>query len=92
MLDGSETGEINALCITESGEHFVSGGADKRVKLWDYDEGICYYNGTGHSGDITKISLSPDQKTIVSVGSEGAVFMWHMPEKVLEAKPDQDMP
>lgn len=92
MLDGSETGEINALAITESGEHFVSGGQDKRVKLWDYDEGICYYNGTGHSGNITKISLSPDQKTIVSVGTEGAVFMWHMPEKVLEAKPDQDMP
>ena len=23
--------------------------------------------------------ISPDQKTIVSVGSEGAVFMWEMP-------------
>jgi WD40 repeat protein len=43
MLDGSETGEIDALCITENGENFVSGGQDKRVKLWDYDEGICYY-------------------------------------------------
>lgn len=60
MLDGSDTGEINALAITESGEHFVSGGQDKRVKLWDYDEGICYYNGVGHSGNITKISISPD--------------------------------
>lgn len=26
MLDGSETGEINALAITESGEWFISGG------------------------------------------------------------------
>jgi len=43
MLDGSETGEINALAITESGEHFISGGEDKKVSLWDYDEGICYY-------------------------------------------------
>jgi len=55
MLDGSETGEINALAITEAGEHFVSGGQDKRVKVWDYDEGICYFQGIGHSGDITKI-------------------------------------
>jgi len=26
MLDGSETGEINALAITESGDYYVSGG------------------------------------------------------------------
>jgi len=90
MLDGSETGEIDALAITENGEHFVSGGQDKRVKLWDYDEGICYYNGVGHSGDITKIQISPDQRTLVSVGTEGAIFMWHMPEKVLMGKQDQD--
>jgi WD40 repeat protein len=92
MLDGSETGEINSLDITEQGEHFVSGGQDKRVKLWDYDEGICYYNGIGHSGDITKIRISPDQRTMVSVGTEGAIFMWHMPEAVLNSKKDQDMP
>jgi WD40 repeat protein len=60
MLDGSETGEINALAVTESGEHFVSGGQDKNVCVWDYDEGICYYKGIGHSGDICKIVISPD--------------------------------
>lgn len=92
MLDGSDSGEINTLAITEAGEHFVSGGQDKRVKLWDYDEGICYYQGIGHSGDITKICISPDQKTLISVGNEGAIFMWHMPEAVLHSKKDQDMP
>jgi len=29
---------------------------------------------------------------MISVGTEGAIFMWHMPEKVFEAKADQDMP
>eukprot|EP01015_Nassula_variabilis_P029619 TRINITY_DN6378_c0_g1_i5.p1 TRINITY_DN6378_c0_g1~~TRINITY_DN6378_c0_g1_i5.p1 ORF type:complete len:563 (-),score=111.82 TRINITY_DN6378_c0_g1_i5:24-1712(-) len=33
MLEGSEEGEINALAITKEGEHFVSGGEDKIVKL-----------------------------------------------------------
>jgi WD40 repeat protein len=91
MLDGSETGEINALACTEVGQHFVSGGQDKRVKVWDYDEGLQYFQGIGHSGDITKISISPDQKTIVSVGTEGAVFMWHMPESVVDTRADQDI-
>jgi WD40 repeat protein len=32
MLDGSETGEINALSITKEGDYFCSGGEDKIVK------------------------------------------------------------
>ena len=91
-LDGSDSGEINSLAITKEGEHFVSGGEDKTIKLWDYDEGICYYQGVGHSGVINNVAISPDQKTIVSVGSEGAIFCWHMPEKILMAKADKDMP
>jgi len=43
MLDGSEESEVNALAITKEGEHFISGGEDKIVKLWGYDEGICYF-------------------------------------------------
>jgi len=92
MLDGSETGEINALAITESGEWFISGGQDKRLKVWDYDEGINYYNGIGHSGDICKIAIAPDQKSFVSVGTEGAIFIWHTPTKVQLTKADDDMP
>lgn len=60
MLDGSEDGEVNALAITKEGEHFISGGEDKLVKLWGYDEGLLYYRGTGHSGGITRIMISPD--------------------------------
>ena len=57
MLDGSDSGEVNALAITKEGEHFVSGGEDKRIKVWDYDEGICYYTGIGHSGNITRVRI-----------------------------------
>ena len=56
MLDGSDSGEINALAITKEGEHFVSGGEDKKIKVWDYDEGISYYSGVGHSGHITRVN------------------------------------
>ena len=88
MLDGSVTGEINALAITAEGEHFVSAGEDKVVKLWDYDEGINYYSGIGHSGAVTKIAISPNQKYIVTAGTEGAIFIWHVPDQVLNAKAD----
>jgi len=92
MLDGSASDGLNTLAITAEGEYFVAGGNDKVVRLWDYDEGICYYNGVGHSGAITKIAIAPNQKFIVSVGSEGSIFMWHTPEKVMRAKNDGDLP
>ena len=37
------------------GEHFVSGGEDKVLRVWDYDEGISYFKGIGHPGAITKV-------------------------------------
>jgi cilia- and flagella-associated protein 52 len=57
MLDGAEEGDINTLAITKTGENFVSGGGDKLVKLWGYDDGMCYYNGVGHSGSIVKVTF-----------------------------------
>jgi cilia- and flagella-associated protein 52 len=86
MLDGSDSGEINALAISKEGEHFVSGGEDKKLKVWNYDEGICYHSGVGHSGSISKIEISPDQRFIVSVGTEGAIFIWHAPESISHGK------
>ena len=92
MLDGSDSGELNALAVTDQGEHFVSGGEDKVVKLWDYDEGIIYFQGVGHSGGITKIAIAPNQQFFVSTGAEGGIFVWKMPAEVLKSRADRDLP
>lgn len=84
MLDGSAEGEVNTLAITAQGEHFLSAGEDKILRLWNYDEGLSYYKGIGHSGAITKIGVSPNQQFVVTVGAEGAIFIWHMPKSVTE--------
>lgn len=39
-----------------------------------------------------QICISPDQKSIVSVGTEGAIFIWKMPEEVVNAKVDKELP
>ena len=43
-------------------------------------------------GAINGVKISPDQRSIVSTGSEGAIFIWHMPKSVLASKADNDMP
>jgi WD40 repeat protein len=78
--------------LTAEGKHFVLGGQDGRLRIYNYDEGICYYEGEGHSGSINKIKISPDQRYIVSVGSEGAIFFWDMPKDVLGDKVEPELP
>ena len=38
-LDGNEHGGVNTLAITDQGEHFITGGEDKAVKVWSYNDG-----------------------------------------------------
>jgi WD40 repeat protein len=76
VLDGSDSAEINALDISTNGELAVTGGGDKDVKVWGYDEGRCFGVGKGHSGVVNKVKFSPDGDKIVSVGAEGAIFIW----------------
>jgi len=78
-LDRSVSGGLTTLDFHSSGDHFVSGGADKLVKVWDYDEGLVIASGRGHSGTVAQVMVSPDGKRIVSTGEEGSVFIWSFP-------------
>ena len=55
IIDGSDTSEVNDLATDRDGEAIVSGGGDKLVRLWGYDEGHCYFIGMAHSGSIQKV-------------------------------------
>lgn len=79
ILPGSETAQLNSLHVNGDGRFFVAGGADRYVTLWNYDEGSKYYEGLGHSGSVSKVKISPDEQRIISVGSEGGIFVWKMP-------------
>ncbi|NXN25863.1 CFA52 protein, partial [Nycticryphes semicollaris] len=77
---GSMSSTINGMDITSDGRHFVTGGDDFLVKLWDYNEGIVTHIGVGHSGKITRLKICPDKKYIVSVSADGAILLWKYPE------------
>ena len=79
IIDGSETADVNSLHVNADGRFFVSGGADKKVNLWNYDEGSKYYEGVGHSGSVNAVRISPDEQRIISVGTEGGIYVWKMP-------------
>uniref|UniRef100_A0A8C3PHN5 Cilia- and flagella-associated protein 52 n=1 Tax=Calidris pygmaea TaxID=425635 RepID=A0A8C3PHN5_9CHAR len=79
-VEGSASGTINGMDITSDGEHFVTGGDDHLVKLWDYNEGAVTHVGVGHSGNVTRLKICPEKKYIVSVSADGAILLWKYPE------------
>ncbi|CRK95621.1 CLUMA_CG009079, isoform A [Clunio marinus] len=79
--EGSKNGPINCLALNSTGEYFVSSGNDCIVKLWNYESGDIVAQGFGHAGIVTACKYSPDSKFLVTGGSDGAVFIWKIPEE-----------
>jgi cilia- and flagella-associated protein 52 len=48
------------------------------VTLWAYDDGATLAKGCHHSGVVNKVAISPDETKVVSVGSEGGIFIWDL--------------
>lgn len=59
---------MNGLDISADGSFYVSCSTDRSVKLWHYDEGVCWYTGDGHSSAVNKVKISPDERRLVSIG------------------------
>ncbi|XP_060074864.1 cilia- and flagella-associated protein 52-like [Ylistrum balloti] len=81
--DGSESGSINAMDISEDGSLIATGGDDKILKLWDYKKGKVISVGLGHSGNIQRIKISPKNTHIVSVSEDGAILVWKFPQHLV---------
>uniref|UniRef100_A0A8C7CK72 Cilia- and flagella-associated protein 52 n=1 Tax=Oncorhynchus kisutch TaxID=8019 RepID=A0A8C7CK72_ONCKI len=78
-LEGSLSGAINGMHISQDGQHLVTGGDEKLVKVWDYSEGELTQVGVGHSGSITSIKISANNRSMVSTSVDGAVLRWRYP-------------
>ncbi|KAI8467381.1 MAG: flagellar associated protein [Monoraphidium minutum] len=76
VLEASASGQLNAVVLAPGGEALLTAGADRLVKLWGYDDGLCHSIGAAHSGAVTALQVSPDRSRIVSVGDEGGIFVW----------------
>ncbi|XP_035253349.1 cilia- and flagella-associated protein 52-like [Anguilla anguilla] len=78
-LEGSLTGSINAMDITQDGDYFITGGDDKLLKVWMYTNGEVTHVGVGHSGSITTARICSAGRCVVSTSQDGAVLRWRFP-------------
>ena len=50
------------------------------TQVWHYDDGVAVAVGRGHSGKVNNVCIAPDGNTVVSVGGEGGIFIWTIPD------------
>ncbi len=72
----NNTDEGKVIKLSNSGKYIATGGTGGVVRLWSYDSSTLLSEAAGHSGTVTSIAFSPDDKQIVSVGEDGSIFFW----------------
>ncbi|KAK3575656.1 hypothetical protein QTP86_031627 [Hemibagrus guttatus] len=78
-LEASQSGAINSMDISADGQHFITGGDEKLVKVWRYAEGDVTHVGVGHSGSISSVCLCPNHRFLITTSTDGAVLIWRFP-------------
>lgn len=81
-LEGSKAGSINTTDIAADGKVFITGGEEKLIKVWKYNEGTVTHVGIGHSDEITKAHICPNRRIIVSASKDGAILVWQFPPEL----------
>jgi hypothetical protein len=73
-FDG-HTGTVTCLSFAPDGRRFVSGGADKMVRVWDVDKGRIW-SGSGHTDAVTCVAFAPDGPYVLSGSKDSTVRVW----------------
>lgn len=56
----------------------ATGGTDQIVRLWDGGSATVIASGLGHSGTITDLTFTSDNKQILSCGVDSAFMVWNV--------------
>mmetsp|Transcript_17700 Transcript_17700/g.38710 ORF Transcript_17700/g.38710 Transcript_17700/m.38710 type:complete len:584 (+) Transcript_17700:2120-3871(+) len=68
-------GSVFCVATVEEGATFVSGGGDRRLKLWDYSSGLCLRNFVGHTATVSAVCVF-DDSTVLSGSFDKSARMW----------------
>ncbi|XP_014847752.1 PREDICTED: cilia- and flagella-associated protein 52-like isoform X1 [Poecilia mexicana] len=78
-LEGSQSGAINTMHITTDGNHFVTGGEDKQLKVWDYTLGDVTHVGMPLGASITSTKICSSNSVLVCTTADGGIWQWKFP-------------
>jgi len=70
--------EFNSIETSHDGKLIACGGVDHKLYLWEYQTRKLIGSFSSHSCSINKVQFSPDDRQIISVGSDSAISIWNV--------------
>jgi WD40 repeat protein len=74
---------VGALAFTSDGTTLISGGHDHshQIKLWDTTSWTHMVTLSGQEGAILDLAITPDDEYLITVGADGLVHVWDLPQR-----------
>jgi serine/threonine protein kinase len=79
----SHNGYVCTVKFSPDGKILASGGADRRIRLWNTDTAKIIYTLDGHLESVTAIEFMPNGKILISTGADRTIRFWDLESKQL---------
>lgn len=76
IVGNSLRGAIHCLAFCPDGCHFVSGGEDGTVRIWDWRAGAQLQLNGQHRDRVVSVAVSPDGTRIASGSRDRSIMLW----------------
>lgn len=73
-----EDDELQSISLSKDNKYFTTGGTLGVVRVWDATSQKVIGEAKAHSGCCTSTVFAPDQKQIVSTGTDGLTMIWNL--------------
>ena len=71
-------GWVRAIAVDPTNEWFVTGSADRTIKVWDLASGVLKLTLTGHISTVRGLAISPRSPYLFSAGEDKMVKCWDL--------------
>ncbi|XP_053565376.1 prolactin regulatory element-binding protein [Bombina bombina] len=91
QTDVSPDGLQKAVCFNSHKTHLLTGGADGRLRVWEFPGMKKLLDFEAHSGEIEDIAAGPDSQ-VVTVGQDFRCCVWEADQLLTELRWNENLP